>query len=173
MVTGSGTIYDTSSAYGSTITQAADTPACPHTWYLPRTWIYPHYYWSWDAQSSTSVVTWGVTTIDTTYTISATDLADESEAISEINASLSALSVEATALYAVLTASSADLVGTEASASASPVESTLVSSTTTTGTATTTTTTQSVPQLGASGSSNVAIAATLMLIPLLVALAWL
>ncbi|KAK5753451.1 hypothetical protein LTS12_016502 [Elasticomyces elasticus] len=173
MVTGSGTIYDTSGAYDSTVTQAADTPVYPHTWYVPRTWIYPHYYWSWDAQSSTSVVTWAVTTIDTTYTISATDLADESEAVSEINASLSALSVEATSLYAVLTASSANLAGTGASASATLIESTAVSSTTTTGAATTTTTTQSVPQLGASGSGSVATTATLMLIPFLVALVWL
>ncbi|KAK4897702.1 hypothetical protein LTR27_004474 [Elasticomyces elasticus] len=173
MATGSATTYDISSAYDSTITQTAYTPVNPHTWYLPRTWIYPHYYWSWNAQSSTSVVTWGMTTIDTTYTMSATDLADESEAVSEINASLSALSVEATSLYAVLTASSADLAGTGASANATPVESTAVSSTTTTGTATTTTTTLSVPQLGSSGSANVAIAATLMLVPFFMALVWL
>ncbi|KAK5713667.1 hypothetical protein LTR15_011367 [Elasticomyces elasticus] len=134
---------------------------------------YPHYYWSWVAQSSTSVVTWGMTTIDTTYTISATDLADESEAVSEINASLSALSVEATSLYAVLTASRVDLAATGASASATLIESAAVSSTTTTGAATTTTTTQSFPQLGASGPGSVATTATLMLIPFLVALVWL
>ncbi|KAK3666161.1 hypothetical protein LTR22_002825 [Elasticomyces elasticus] len=194
---------------------------------------YDHYYWSWDAVRATSVVTWGVTTIDTTYTVSATDLADESKGVSEINASLSALSVEATSLYAVLTASPTDSTSARASwslltavssdtapslssitlstsadtgtsssippivpsetaagfsstpsstradtqssetASTATVTSIAASSTTTTGTATTTTTTQSAPQLGASGSGNVAIAATLMLVPLLVALVWL